>query len=526
MGRPKEGQPDARVRNLAWLDATHLVAATDQGLGVASHLQHWTRYTGAEGLPVLDLTHVAVGSDRTVWLGSAHGLIRWKDGAFTYFAGPRWLPNDRVTALAPAAEGSVWVGTAAGVALLSQRSLTLADKAEIYQKDLESRDRRHGYVTVMQLPAPGELKGARQEISDNDGLWTAMYIGSQAFRYSVTRSPQARAQAWRSMQALLRLESITGLSGFPARAISKVDEPGHAGRSEGEWHPSPVEPGWMWKGDTSSDEIDGHFFAFQLYYDLVANEDEKRQIRATCKRIMDRILKDGYYLVDLDGKPTRWGVWAPEKLNDDPEWWAERGLNSLEILSHLKVAHHIVGDPRYAQAYRELIDRHGYAVNTLGTKVVTGGEINHSDDELAFLSYYPLLQLEKDPALRTLYTASLRRSWEYERPEASPLWNFIYGASTGQPCDVDRAVQALQEIPLDLVKWPTRNSVRADLKYDPAADRFNRRQLLQPLPWTERPLHKWNGNPFQADGGDGREEEDQTMWLLPYWMGRSHRLIQ
>ena len=203
------------------------------------------------------------------------------------------------------------------------------------------------------------------------------------------------------MQALLRLETITGISGFPARAICHVDEPQFAQRSlrsDSEWHESPVEKGWYWKGETSSDELDGHYFGWYVFYELAANEQEKLAVRAVVKRVTDHILDHGYSLVDIDGKPTTWGYWSPEKLNDDPVWWPERGLNSLEMLSHLKVAYHIVAEPRYERAYRELIQKHHYAINTLHAKVPGG--VSH-DDQLLFLSYYPLLQLEKEPGLRS-----------------------------------------------------------------------------------------------------------------------------
>ena len=237
----------------------------------------------------------------------------------------------------------------------------------------------------------------------------------------------------------------------------------------------------------------------------------------------DHILDHGYYLVDIDGKPTTWGVWAPEKLNDDPIWWPERGLNSLEILSHLKVAYHIVADPRYERAYNELIEKHHYAINTLLTKVPGG--VSH-DDQLLFLSYYPLLQLEQEPGLRTIFTSSLKRTWQPERVEASPLWNFIYGASTREPCDVEAAVEALREIPLDFIHWKTRNSHRADLKFDPELQRQGIKQLVAPLCWTERLIHKWDKHPYLLDGGSDLGEGDPTVWLLPYWMGRHHRLIE
>ena len=39
------------------------------------------------------------------------------------------------------------------------------------------------------------------------------------------------------------------------------------------WHESSTEPGWKWKGDTSSDEVVGHMFTYPLVYDLVAEDN-------------------------------------------------------------------------------------------------------------------------------------------------------------------------------------------------------------------------------------------------------------
>ena len=49
--------------------------------------------------------------------------------------------------------------------------------------------------------------------------------------------------------------------------------------------------------------------------------------------------------------------------------------------------------------------------------------------------------------------------------------------------------------------------------------------FARPLPWTERVIHKWDKSPFVLDSGNDLTEGDQTVWLLPYWMGRYHRLI-
>jgi hypothetical protein len=200
-------------------------------------------------------------------------------------------------------------------------------------------------------------------------------------------------------------------------------------------------------------------------------------------------------------------------------------LNSLDILSHLKVAMHLVGDERYERAYRDLIAKLHYALNAINAKNMPPSNISH-DDQLAFLSYYPLLQLEKDPALRAIYIAGLRRTWNEERVEGNPLWNFIYGASTGEPCDVEPAVTELREMPLDFIYWQMRNSHRADLKFDPEWAKLGIQRLRKPLPLTERSFSAWDSDPYELDSGSDMEEKDQTIWLLPYWLGRYHRIIE
>jgi hypothetical protein len=47
------------------------------------------------------------------------------------------------------------------------------------------------------------------------------------------------------------------------------------------------------------------------------------------------------------------------------------------------------------------------------------------------------------------------------------------------------------------------------------------------LPYKERRVHRWDGNPYELDGGDwGYGEEAGTTWLSPYWLGRYHGFIK
>ena len=91
--------------------------------------------------------------------------------------------------------------------------------------------------------------------------------------------------------------------------------------------------------------------------------------------------------------------------------------------------------------------------------------------------------------------------------------------------DLEPAAWTLYRIPMDLIAWTVKNSHRPDLVLDAGPDRFRHPQTNTLLPPDERPVSKWNGNPFVIDGGNGgRSEDDGAFFLLPYWLGRYHNL--
>ena len=478
-------------------------------------------------LPVNDFTVIATQSPTITWIGSAQGAVRLDTStrAVEYFAGERWLPDDHVTGIG-FDNSATWIETPQGVSRIEYKPTTLEEKSRAFVTRIQSRHNRWGLTATSELRVPGDVSTNRTVSTDNDGLWTAMYVAAECFRFKVTGEADARENARKGMQAILRLESITGISGFPARSFIKVgadEQP-----KDGEWHDTP-DKAWRWKGDTSSDEIVGHYFVYGIYYDLVADAQEKTELRAALGRITDHILDHNYQLIDVDGQRTKWGWWGPDDIWLDA---SETGLRALHILSHLRVAMHLAENTpsaaRYRAEYDNLVKMRRYHLLTRNQKIAIPGHINHSDDELAFLSYYPLLQYETDQQLRGVYEQSLERSWQVERPERNPLWNVIYAAGRGA-AEFDRAesLRTLQEIPMDTITWTVHNSQRLDVPIDPMSDRFNHRQSLIVLPYDEIPMWKWNGNPYALDGGNGgRSEDDGAYFLLPYWMGRFHKLLE
>lgn len=479
-----------------------------------------------KGLPVGELSAIAITTDGAVWAGGENGLVRYIDAShawdrWQYYAGKRYLPSDQVISLAAGDAGSIWVQTTAGISHIQFRRLALADKADYFERRITERHKRHYLVADSQFSEPGNPATSHQYPNDNDGLWTSIYVAAQAFRYRVTRDPRALDAARKSVEAMLRLEAITGRSGFPARSFRHQSEPRH---KDGIWH-FTTDGEWEWKADTSSDEIVGHFFAYSVVYDLAANEDLRRRLRGAVSRIADHLIDHRYNLTDLHGGPTRWGRYDEAYFETD-DGREERALRSLELLSHLKVAHHMTRNSRYDREYRKLITKMNYHKNTT-TYLKLRRELNYSDEELAMLSYYPLFRYEHDPALLRVYRRGLEQWWVNIQREDNPLWVFIYAlCNPGRRVPLEAAARTLYRIPIDLIKWSVKNSHRRDVPVDTSPERHDRTQTLRLLAPDERRVMKWNGNPFQLDDqSEGRGEDDGAFFLLPYWLGRHHGFL-
>lgn len=466
-----------------------------------------------------------VASDGAEWIGSTNGITRVDPHApprdrNQYFAGKRYLPDDRVLQLVPDQAAGVWVRTATGVSHIELRPMTLAAKAALFEQRIHARHDRHGLVSPSNLRVPGDLNSNQMRDDDNDGLWTSMYAAAECFRYAVTHSPEALGNATKSTEAVLFLEEVAGRRGFPARSYIRKGEPMP---KDGEWHWT-ADGQYYWKGDTSSDEIVGHFFLYGIATDLLPDTALKQRIAETASRIMDHIIDHGYYLTDVNGKPTTWGRWSPSYFRQEP---GDSSLNSMELLSFLKAAAHITRDPKYEKKYLELALDSGYARQAARYQELRE-EINYSDEELAMLSFYNLFRYESDKRLSDrYYRPALRAWWENMSREENPLWTFMYAVmEPAARVDMVSAVRTLYRMPADTIEWTVKNSHRPDLSMDSSTDRFHHAQAKTLLPPDERPVMKWNSNPFDIDGGaDGRGEDDGAAFLLPYWMGRYHRLL-
>ena len=111
----------------------------------------------------------------------------------------------------------------------------------------------------------------------------------ETFRYAVQKTPEAKASAWKHFEGMLLLNSVTGIKGLMARSLVNVNNmacssgpcdmdhvwPKHDPASQKggrpcNWVNSTSNPDLKWKCDTSNDEVVGHYFAYLVVAELLA----------------------------------------------------------------------------------------------------------------------------------------------------------------------------------------------------------------------------------------------------------------
>lgn len=485
-------------------------------------------------MPWTELTAISAIDDN-LWFGSNRGAMMLRDdGKFDYYVSERWVPSDTIYDITGGPDNSVLILTSRGVANICFKKMTLYDKAMFFEKQVRERHIRNGFNATLSGMKNGDISGGSLEDSDNDGLWTSMYLAAETFRYKVTGSEEALQNVRESLDAMERLYTINNVPGFPSRSFErrgyKYDDKA--------WQRAP-DPEWDWKSTTSSDEAIGHIFAFGVIAELIDEPVLRNKAVELIDTLMSNIVKNDFYLIDQDGKPTRWGRWNPDYVNSLHINVGDRKINSSNIIGMLQTAYHFTKKEKYKEAAFNLMSKHGYYENLMRPmqKIGVAPESadllsrelsdgwNHSDDEMYFCGYWGLYRYAFNDTLKLKFREAILNHWEAERSEKDGLWNIMTAIAEVKETDINEAIWYLQQYPLDLIDWTIINSHRKDLEF--IEPDFRNQTLAEVLPPDELPVSRHNANRFVPDGkGNGTSEYSAgDIWLLPYWIGRYLEVI-
>jgi len=404
---------------------------------------------------------------------------------------------------------------------LAGDSLTLARKAALFQHDLEQRFMLDGQALCKRFVPTEQRPFVSYNMPDN-AYMTGIYLGTLAMKYAVTRDEADKAAVLASIDALHRLCTVSGKKGVPARAMWPKDR---SIGDDGEWRDSQ-DGLYRWRGDVSSDQIDGIMFGYGLAYDLVADDDHKKVIAQDVRDIVSHILDNGLKIIDVDGKPTRFGNYSPQFVK------TFEAMNALVLLQHLKVAAHVTGDERFTREYRRIAVDERYGDCAVRARWMLF-KVNFSDDVMLALAYYPLFVFEDDPAFRDIYVKSFQRSWQGEggvpgmKAQGNPVYALLAQVALGDDSAVADSVNNLRTFALD-VKW-NRDTIAGYEKefgftFEPAPSSAEPKEGdAVPLDRRARTWSTWVQDPY-ARAVERRTDEGIEYnghdFLLAYWFGR------
>jgi hypothetical protein len=338
----------------------------------------------------------------------------------------------------------------------------------------------------------------------DSAIWTGHYLAAEAFRYRVTRDPDALANAAAVVAGLRRLVDITGddvlarvaiPADSPYSADIRRDEGGHGffdGRLNGLDH--------FWVGNTTRDQYSGVMFGLGAGLEMLKDTPLAGEIKDLATRLVSYLV-DHFWTVRMPGgkistifhqRPDQQLAFLQIARRANPDKFNSRYKSLAARVSALTVV---------PIAYDLLDDHNSYFKFNLNT-----------------VNLYSLLRHESERSVfRPCYMKAyntLRRTTDDHR---NAHFNMIDRAIKGPNARRDK--ETLEY----LAEWLERPRLDpwVDLRGQYEACGEDRACSVIPIPQRPTTDFLWQRSPFLLfGGGAGIVEGPGIDFILPYWMAR------
>jgi hypothetical protein len=355
-------------------------------------------------------------------------------------------------------------------------------------------------------PGYSEIVGYTR--AGDSAIWTGHYLAAEAFRFQVTRSPDAIDAVW---QALLGIRALLDVSGADvlARCLVPVDSPYAAAIQQEEgrhriYYNTLGEQAYFWIGNTSRDQYSGVMFGLSVAYDMVDDANVRAFIRAVVTRLLNSLLRHAWNVVMPDGRISTTFLHRPDQQ-----------------LSLLQIGRRI--NPRsFGWIYAVYRTVYASSVRLPIWYDNIDDDAHYHKFNLNYINSYSLVRLEeRESPYRRLYMDAYRMLRRRTEQHANAHFNMVDRALTGEGGTRDTETIIL------LQQWleRPRRDYWVDLSERYAACDENR--ACSPIPANERVNTDflWQRSPFQLSGGGaGTVETAAIDYILPYWMARHYGL--
>jgi hypothetical protein len=382
------------------------------------------------------------------------------------------------------------------------------DEANLISLNIRTRHMPFGTILdpIFASPDSDEIVGYTH--CGDSAIWTGHYLAAEAFRYNVTRSPEALDNVRAALGGLESLLDVTGTN-LLARCLVAMSSPyAQAIIQEEASHGiyKNTQFGWYWIGGTSRDQYSGAFFGLGVAYDLV-NDKDSADVRP-------RIVSLTTLLLDFL-KGHSWSVTLPNgSISTTFVGRADQELSFLQLGRH-------ANSSRYSTSYDlNRLFLSPLVIAPISIEVLDNN--SYSKFNLDYINLFNLIRMESS-SFRGIYTQAYDILRRHTDDHKNAFFNMIDRALNRPDAARDADTREMLE------EWllRPRRDVPVDLRgVYPACGSPD--TACAPVPIVYRPNTDflWQRNPFLLVGqGTGTIETAGIDYILPYWMGRYYGTI-
>jgi hypothetical protein len=344
----------------------------------------------------------------------------------------------------------------------------------------------------------------------DSAIWTGHYLAAEIFRYRVTRSPDALANAWRALKGIRRLVDVTGTNvlarcAVPVEWEDSVDKRAIVTEeaAHGVYTTTLKGTPYYWIGNTSRDQYLGVFFGLGVAYDLVDESMDPKLRKFTGKlisRLLNKVMNDAWSVRMPNGSVSTTFVARVDQQ-----------------LSLLQVGRR-VNPGAFDAAYQRARGRYARLAIVPIAAEATEPHESYFKFNLDYIALYNLIRFEETTSSAYEY---YKQAYDVLRNATSAHRNAHFNA-------IDRALQGPDpfrdsETRHLLDDWleRSRRDAYVDLRGDYASCGADRACDVIEIQRRVRTDFLWQRSPFLLyGGGAGTIETAGIDYILPYWMSR------
>src|SRR5215510_1274348 len=383
----------------------------------------------------------------------------------------------------------------------------LASEADAIAISQNIRARHMPFGTILDpiFAAPDSDQIVGYTHCGDSAIWTGHYLAAEAFRYKVTRSPEALDNVRVALVGIASLLNVTGtnllsrclipMTSPYAQAIIKEEA------SHGVYQNTQFQ--FYWIGGTSRDQYSGVFFGVAVAYDLVDDPQVRAGIAPLTTLLLDFL------------RGHNWSVPMPNgSISTTFVGRADQQLSPLQVGRH-------VNKDRFSTTY----NLYRFFFSTLVIAPISIEVLNNNSYfkfNLDSINLFNLIRLETSSfggIYRKAYDILRRHTDDQKNAFFNMIDRALSGPNNARDVDTQRMLdewllRPRRDQPIDLRGiYPSCGSPD---------------QACVPVPIVDRPRTDflWQRNPFLLVGqGSGTIETAGIDYILPYWMGRYYRTV-